>query len=47
MKNLLMIALVRSFLAITAQSEYNYDYYHNSSVSQDIVHMVPGGEIKQ
>lgn len=47
MKNLLMVALVRSFLAIRAQSEYNCDYYHNSSVSQDIVHMVPGAGIKQ
>ena len=42
MKNLLMVALVRSFLAIRAQSEYNCDYYHNSSVSQDIVYMVLG-----
>ena len=42
MKNLLMVALVRSFLAIRAQSEYNCDYYHNSSVFQDIVYMVLG-----
>jgi hypothetical protein len=42
MKNLLLTAFVCSFSAITAQSEYNYDYYHNSSLSQDIVYMVPG-----